>query len=168
MSCIVVVAGSELQAQRAVQRAVQRAAAQTSLDLWLVTRLRNAQLLPDSGRLSQTAHVLSARPRVESVASGSGLDSLFLVQYGPTADLPVQAVGSVAHLASPTGAVSMIRAEVIARRSFRAPRLPDAVTPREFRYGWAYVAVVRRHPSMPVTALRGWVLVHVADSSRTR
>jgi hypothetical protein len=79
-------------------------------------------------------------------------------------------------LTGPTGTITPLSARVIARRAFRAPRRPGAPsnTDAAWRYGWSYQVVMRHRAkangvaAVPVARYRGWLLMAVAPTVRTR
>jgi hypothetical protein len=75
---------------------------------------------------------------------------------------------SLVRLSGPTGAIATRSARVIARRAFRAPRLPGASADSDqaWRYGWGYLAILPRmsRPS-GTTGYRGWLLLELPDSA---
>lgn len=140
-----------------------------AVDGWLVTRYRNVQLLPDSARNAGGAPELPW-PRVESAVDGSLRDTLFALHFGVRGGPPALRTGARVRLTAPSGAITAMAADVVARRAFRAPRFPGADTASidGWRYGWAYLAIVRRGTAATASVYRGWLLYDVSDTTRRR
>ena len=141
-----------------------------TLDAWVVTRFQHAQLLPDSlpGRSAIEGELA---PRVESVSDASTGDTLYAVQFRTRRELSSVRTGARVRLTGPSGSITTITADIIARRPFRALRRPGATStsPDGWRYGWAYLALVRRRSApTPASVYRGWLLLDVPDSSGRR
>jgi len=138
-----------------------------ALDTWVVSRYRNAQLLPDSlvGRMASGEE---PAPRVESVSDAPTGDTLFALEFRTRRETSSLRTGSRVRLAEPTGSITTITADIMARRPFRAPRRPGADTSTaNWRYGWVYLAIVRRqHAATPAPSYRGWLLLAGPDSLR--
>ena len=151
-------------AQRPRQSSSARAEATGLLDRFIVARYRGAQLLADSSAGVQSV-IDAPLPRVEYVQDTRG-DTLVGIHFTASAVPPSLQVGRIARLAVPTGAITNVEGRVVARRLFRAPRIPNAPTDSAdaWRYGWAYVVTLpRRRDALPAKATRGWLLV---DSAR--
>ena len=141
-----------------------------ALDTWLVSHYQRAQLLPDS-LIGHEVIGEELPPRVESVADAPAGDTLFAVQFRTRRELSLLRTGAPIRLTGPSGSITTITADVIARRPFRAPRRPGADTASAggWRYGWAYAAVVRRRfATTPASVYRGWLLLDVRDSTVRR
>ena len=157
-----------------------------ALDLWIITRFRDAQLLPDSARpasvvtepVTDASNEASVLPRVESVRSTAGRDTLLALYFGLRDAIAPSAASSArtaamrrpvtVRLSGPSGAITALSARVLARRAFRTALVPHAASgdATMWRYGWAYVAVVERGSApVPLTGYRGWLLVPPADTS---
>lgn len=138
----------------------------SQLDLWIVGQFRGAQLLRDTIVEPVMANA-AAYPRVETVRRGDGRDTLFAIDFTLHPTDAVLPRNGVARLAASAGAISSLAPMVLARRPFRAPRVPNANNTRaaDWRYGWAYVATVRitnvaGPGSTPSPGrLRGWLLL---------
>jgi hypothetical protein len=120
------------------------------LDAWIVTRFRGAQLFPDAEFTATSLATSGPRPRVESVMAGGRTDTLLAVHFSAMWAAP--ALG------------------IVGRRAFRAPRTPGPSTLRpdsNWRYGWAYLAVMPHDPTRPVARLRGWLLLAPSSSAST-
>ncbi len=131
------------------------------LDRWIVQHYRGAQLLPDSSGGAATVVRDAPLPRVEYVHDSKG-DTLVGIHFASRPSAPLFGVASTAKLAVPTGAITTTSGKVVARRLFRAPRVPNASMSdsTKWRYGWAYVVVLPRQRDMlPAQAMRGWLLV---------
>lgn len=141
-----------------------------ALDAWIVTRYRGAQLLPDSLAWRGVAGDAPA-PRVESAGDAASGDTLFAVQFRAGREPSSLRPGARVRLAGASGSISTITADLIARRPFRAPRRPGADTASRggWRYGWVYLAIVRRrNAATPASVYRGWLLLEAPDSTRRR
>jgi hypothetical protein len=141
------------------------------LDTWVITRFRDARLLPDSAGSTRTSARDAHRPRVESVGDAVSGDTIYALHFGDRRDLPALRLGAPARLTAPSGSITAINADVVARRAFRAPRVPGADTSSAagWRFGWAYLAIVRPpHASASASVYRGWLLLNAADSSTRR
>ena len=142
-----------------------------ALDGWIVTRYRGAQLLEDSSAARVTVLADAPVPRVEHVRDAKG-DSLVGVHFSERIVAPSLTQSSDVRLAVPSGAVTSMTGRVVARRLFRAPRVPAATnnTPSSWRYGWAYLVVLpRQRDALPAQAMRGWLLVDgTSQDKRTR
>lgn len=149
------------------QQLIARDSALSALDMWLTQRFKGAQLLPDSVKPTR-ATPLTTPPRIESVNVARTKDTLFAVQFMPQVAPPALAVGSTVRLSSPSGVMTNITAEIIVRRAFRAPRQPGAALTdsSNHRYGWSYIALIRRVASTPSTMYRGWVMVAVPPATK--
>jgi hypothetical protein len=141
-----------------------------ALDAWVVSRYRRTQLLPDS--VTGPPAVGEERSaRIESVADAPTGDSLFAVQFRTRRESSSLRTGATIRLTGPTGSITNILADIIARRPFRAPRRPgaDTLSAGGWRYGWSYLALVRaRHVTTPASTYRGWVMLDMPDSTRRR
>ena len=153
---------------RTRSREVARGGVLTSaLDSWLVTRFRNAQLLDDSLGASTSAAESVQYPRVESSREAPGGDTLFALHFGSGPHTPALRSASVVRLSGPSGSITSHAARIVARRAFRAPRMPSAMASDAgaWRYGWAYMAVIMRgaRPT-PSLGYRGWLLIETPDT----
>ena len=138
------------------------------LDTWVVTRFRDAHLLPDSTSPSRTS-VPETAPRVESVGDGVSGDTIYALHFADRRDTPALRVGTRARLTAPSGSITTINAEIVARRPFRAPRVPgaDTTSANGWRFGWAYLAIVRPpHSTALASVYRGWLLLNAPDTTR--
>ena len=163
-----------------VSVSAQRAAVPTvsALDAWLVSRLHGAQLLIDSTPTSASEAAESAMPRVEGTRRGRSADTLYAIHFGARLGTPALTVNAVAQLTSPTGTITPRTARVIARRAFRAPRRPGALSSADgaWRYGWSYRVVMPRRTesndpvgkAAPVSRYRGWFLLAHSDAKPAR
>lgn len=138
----------------------------STLDMWIVEHYRGAQLLPDSGRTTRGTGAMTALPYVESVSSGRTVDTVFAVQFSPVLRAPALPVGAKVRFTSPSGVASSSVADVVARRAFRAPRVPNARhnEPDDFRYGWSYLLFIRQRATTPTSAYRGWLVTETASA----
>lgn len=163
--------GSMMPAQESRGRTTSRAADTPPLDAWIVLQYRGAQLLPDSIGGDRTVATDAPLPRVEHVRDVRG-DSLVGVHFASRAAAPALTAGGAARLAVPTGAITELAGRVVARRLFRAPRVPGADTDdsTDWRYGWAYLVVLpRNRDALPAQATRGWLLIDaVPTETRAR
>lgn len=170
MACLTVSDASIAHSQPSVRKPPANMVAVHALDAWVVSRYRRTQLLPDSvGGLLAVGEERSAR--IESVADAPTGDSLFAVQFRTRRESSSLHTGATIRLAGATGSITTILADIVARRPFRAPRRPgaDTLAPDGWRYGWAYLALVRaRHATTPASTFRGWVMLDVPDSTRRR
>lgn len=150
-------------ASRASAKAAARdAAALTSLDTWLVVRLRGAELLPDSAPAPRSMVTDAVLPRIESVRDGQRADTLYALSHTEHLALPLLAAPAVVRIVGPTGTVTPIVGNVIARRPFRARRAPKANTndEKDWRYGWAYMIVLpKAGRTTPAAVFRGWMVI---------
>lgn len=154
----------------ATQRLADRLRSTHALDAWLVSRYQQLQLLPDTlpGREAAGEEL---PPRVESTADAPAGDTLFAVQFRTRRELSSLRPGTPIQLTGPSGAITTLTADVIARRAFRAPRKPgaDTSTVGGWRYGWAYLAVVRsRYAATSASEFRGWLLLDAGDATVRR
>jgi hypothetical protein len=142
-----------------------------SLDSWIVTRYRGAQLLDDSSGIDSTDAPGTLVPRIEHVRDAKG-DTLVGLHFSMRAIAPALSMPGRVRLAVPSGAATGVTGTVIARRLFRAPRVPgaQATNASAWRYGWAYlVALPRQRDPLPAFATRGWlVLDATSPETRTR
>lgn len=144
------------------RKAVQAAAALTSLDTWLVTRLRAAQLLPDSSPTARSIVTDAVLPRIESVRDGQQFDTLYALHHAERRGLPSLATGVAVRIVGPTGTVTPIVGSVLARRPFRATRAPKANSnvENDWRYGWAYLIVLpKTGRTASASVFRGWMVL---------
>jgi len=140
------------------------AAAQGSdrLDAWIVTRYRGAQLFPDAEFTATSLATSGPRPRIEASMDGARADTLVAVHFSAMWAAPALAKTAKAQLAGPTGTITPLTVRIVGRRAFRAPRTPGPSTLRldsNWRYGWAYLAVVPHDSRRPASRLRGWLLL---------
>ena len=138
------------------------------LDQWIVTRYRGAGLLPDTANALPSIATTRTPPRIESVAAGASSDSLWAVHFSADDPLPAFAVNGTVRLTGPTGAVTPLAAKVVARRPFRAPRVPGASPTRAdaWREGWAYLVLLPHDASRQVARYRGWLLLAAPRTTR--
>lgn len=132
------------------------------LDAWIVTRYRGTQLFPDAEFTATSLATSGPRPRIEASIEGSRTDTLIAVHFSAMWAAPALAKTARAQLAGPTGAVTPLTVRIVGRRAFRAPRTPGPSTLRpdsNWRYGWAYLAVVPHDSRRPASRLRGWLLL---------
>lgn len=141
------------------------------LDAWIVHQYRGAQLLTDSSAGERTIAADTPIPRVEHVRDSRG-DSIVGVHFSARAVSPSLALAGTVRLAVPSGTVTNTTGKVVARRLFRAPRIPGAAgnSPTAWRYGWAYLVVLpRQRDRLPALATRGWLLLDgTPPDTRTR
>jgi len=141
------------------------------LDTWVVTRFRDSQLLPDSITPPRSGVPETPPPRVESVGDAVSGDTIYALHFADRRDTATLRVGTRARLTAPSGAITGINAEIVARRPFRAPRVPgaDTTSASGWRFGWAYLAIVRPpHASTSASVYRGWLLLNAADTGVKR
>jgi hypothetical protein len=134
----------------------------SALDAWVVTRFRGAQLFPDAEFTATSLATSGPRPRIEAVRVGRTQDTLLAVHFSAMWAAPALGKTGKVYLAGPSGTVTARTARIIERRAFRAPRTPGASTLRpdsNWRYGWAYLAVVPHDTSQPASRFRGWLLL---------
>ncbi|MEO7520915.1 MAG: hypothetical protein ABIW79_03765 [Gemmatimonas sp.] len=141
----------------------------SSLDVWIVERFRGAQLLPDSVAARAARDGGGALPRIESARGGGSVDTLFALHFTPRATEGALASRQTVRLAGPTGTIAPLTGTVVARRAFRAPRVPganvhvasgDSATDASWRYGWAYiVSLPNAGRGTPAATFRGWLLL---------
>lgn len=132
-----------------------------TLDQWIVQQYRGSQLLHDSSGGATTVVRDAPLPRVEHVRDARG-DTIIGIHFALRPSAPAFGVNGTARLAVPTGAITNTTGRVVARRLFRAPRVPGASNddPLSWRYGWAYIVVLpRKRDALPAQATRGWLLV---------
>lgn len=139
------------------------------LDRWIVTKFRGAQLMVDSVRVAKSNATDVPFPRVEVVRAASTGDTLIAMHFVSTVGGPALRASGVVRLADASGTMTALSARVLARRMFRAPRVPNASADSAWRVGWAYVAVVQSAPrAVRVRPERSWLLVDAADSTSRR
>ena len=160
------IAAGAVQDARAQQRPAYRGSAtvEQMLDSWIVTQYRGAQLLSDSSAGERTIAADTPIPRVEHVRDSRG-DSIVGVHFSARAVSPSLSVAGTVRLAVPSGTVTNTTGKVVARRLFRAPRVPGASKDNAalWRYGWAYLVVLpRERDQLPALATRGWLLLDAA------
>lgn len=137
------------------------------LDAWVVTRYRGAQLFPDAEFTATSLATSGPRPRVETTIAGRRVDTLVAVHFSAMWAAPALGKNTRVQLAGPTGTVVPLTARIVGRRAFRAPRTPGPSTLRpdsNWRYGWAYLAVIA-HDDRPVSRFRGWLLLDPLPTS---
>ena len=142
-----------------------------ALDKWVVTRFRDAQLLADSSNSTRAPMPGAPPARVESVGDAASGDTVYALHFGDVRDQPALRVGTQSRLTAPSGSITAINAEIVARRPFRAPRVPGADTTSKagWRFGWAYLAIVRPpHATASAQIYRGWLLLNPPDTSIKR
>lgn len=140
------------------------AAVTSALDAWVVTRYRGAQLFPDAEFTATSLANSGPRPRIEAIRAGARFDTLVAVHFSAMWASPALGKTAKVYLTGPTGTVSPLTARIIERRAFRAPRTPGPSTLRpdsNWRYGWAYLAVVPHDARRPTSRFRGWLLIDV-------
>ncbi|MES2522412.1 MAG: hypothetical protein V4617_06930 [Gemmatimonadota bacterium] len=135
-----------------------------SLDRWIVERYRGAQLLADSLSVPRSVTPDAVLPRVETVRGGTAADTLLALHFSPRAGSAALLSGSVVRIAGSTGTITPMSATVLARRPFRAPRLPMAkANADDWRYGWAYLVILpKAGRALSATTFRGWLLLDAA------
>jgi hypothetical protein len=151
-------AGALLVPQRGPSAALQ------SLDRWVSLRYRGAHLMPDTASVLPSLVSTGTAPRIETIHAGGVSDTLWVVHFTSRGQGPTFAVSSVVRLTSPTGTVTPLRARVVARRPFRAPRVPNGPSGRlddegSWRPGWAYLAVLPHQATRSAVRYRGWRLL---------
>ena len=132
------------------------------LDTWVITHLRDAHLLTDSANLTRPAVSDVAPPHIESVGDAATGDTVYAMNFTDRRDASALRVGARVLLTASSGSVTGINADIVARRQFRAPRVPGADTASVggWRFGWAYLAIVRRQfATTNASVYRGWVLL---------
>lgn len=152
-------------------RAATSLTALHALDTWVVTRFREVHLLPDSTGTMRTVVADVPSPRVESVGDAASGDTVYALHFAERRDMSALRVGARVRLTAPSGSITSISADIVARRPFRAPRVPGADTASAggWRYGWAYLAIVRRqHAATSASVYRGWLLLDAADADARR
>jgi hypothetical protein len=132
-----------------------------TLDAWTVTRYRGAQFLPDTLTPEPSLSGNGPLPHVDAVRGGRVSDTLFAVQFNARVTGPALAPGATVRLAGPTGTITTLSARIVARRAFRAPRSPAPGS--NWRYGWAYLAVVTHNDARSAARYRGWLLIDSTD-----
>ncbi len=140
------------------------------LDAWIVTRYRGAQLFPDAEFTATSLATSGPRPRIEASIDGARADTLVAVHFSAMWAAPALAKTARAQLAGPTGTVTPLTVRIVGRRAFRAPRTPGPSTLRldsNWRYGWAYLAVVPHDSRLPASRLRGWLLLEPSNPAKT-
>jgi hypothetical protein len=139
----------------------------SSLDAWVVTRYRGAQLFPDAEFTATSLATSGPRPRIETTRAGRTLDTLLAVHFSARWAAPALGTAAKVQLTGPTGTVTTLTARIVERRAFRAPRTPGASTLRpdsNWRYGWAYLAVVPHNARQPASRYQGWLLFDLPTS----
>lgn len=139
-----------------------------SLDQWIIARYRGAGLRPDTANAQPSLATTQTPPRIESVAEGVRVDSLWAVHFTGAEPSPAFAVNATVRLTGPTGTVTPLTARVVARRPFRAPRVPGASPTRAdaWREGWAYLVVLPHDAGRRVARYRGWLLFTAPRTAR--
>ncbi|MCO4099447.1 hypothetical protein [Gemmatimonas sp.] len=138
------------------------AGASSVLDAWVVTRYRGAQLFPDAEFTATSLATSGPRPRIEAERPGGRFDTLLAVHFSAMWAAPALGKSAKVYLTGPTGTMTPLTARIVERRVFRAPRTPGPSTLRpdsNWRYGWAYLAVVPHDDRRPVSRFRGWLLL---------
>lgn len=90
------------------------------------------------------------------------MDTLLAVHFSAVWAAPALGKSATVYLTGPTGTITSRTARIVERRAFRAPRTPGPSTLRpdsNWRYGWAYLAVVPHDPRRPASRFRGWLLL---------
>jgi hypothetical protein len=141
----------------------------SSLDVWIVERFRGAGLLPDSAVERTNDIAESVQPRIESARAGSSSDTVIALHFAPRPANAAFENGQALRLAGPTGTIAPIVGTVLARRAFRAPRVPqangnmasgNATNDARWRYGWAYIVSLPKAGRVtPAATFRGWLLL---------
>lgn len=146
------------------------ASATTALDVWIVAHYHGAQLYPDSGSPTRATGAIRALPYVESVSAAQTTDTLFAVEFSATRNAPTLAVGTKVRLTSPSGVVSTTAADVVVRRAFRAPRVPNAKLNEasDYRYGWSYLLLMRQSATTAASVYRGWLLTDISGAPSSK
>lgn len=132
------------------------------LDAWIVTRYQGTQLFPDAEFTATSLATTGPRPRVEATIEGVAADTIVAVHFSAMWAAPALGKNARVQLAGPTGTITPLTARIIGRRAFRAPRTPGPSTLRpdsNWRYGWAYLAVIPHDGRRPLSRLRGWLLL---------
>lgn len=143
--------------------------AQLSLDAWIVSRYKSAELLPDSGKGAASAMARAGAPRVDGARTAERRDTLVAVHFDTTFWRSSLTAGANVRFADPSGAVTQIAGRVTARRAFRAPRKPGARAgnPDDWRIGWAYlVAIPARTASAASSGFNGWSIVDMPSLAK--
>jgi hypothetical protein len=138
------------------------------LDAWIVTRYQGAQLFPDAEFTATSLATSGPRPRVEGTSTGATSDTIFAVHFSAMWAAPALGKSAWVQLAGATGTLTPLRARIIGRRAFRAPRTPGPSTLRpdsNWRYGWAYLALLPHDDRRSVSRLRGWLLLDPLPTS---
>lgn len=147
-----------------------QAAARTgtsTLDIWIVSKFRGANLLPDS--VVSRASFVSGQtyPRIESVVTGETLDTLYAVMFSSRVGTqPMFKIGARTRVMDASGIFMPGFARIAGQRAFRAPRVPGAAATQEnhWRYGNAYIVVVPHVSKLSPARLYGWLIVPAATS----
>lgn len=162
--------------QADAQRPTDRATARRSLDVWIVTRYRDAQLLDDSLATGGTAYITgsvatTALPRIEATHEAPSGDTVFALHFGADGGQAALRPAALVRLSGPSGTITSHLARIVVRRAFRSPRVPKANTSSEdaWRLGWAYLAVISQgaRPT-PSVGYRGWLLLAIPDSGGSK
>jgi hypothetical protein len=138
------------------------AGASSVLDAWVVTRYRGTQLFPDAEFTATSLVASGPRPRIEAERPGGRFDTLLAVHFSARWAAPALGKSATVYLTGPTGTMTSLKARIVERRAFRAPRTPGPSTLRpdsNWRYGWAYLAVVPHDARRPASRFRGWLLL---------
>lgn len=138
------------------------AAGSSVLDSWVVTRYRGTQLFPDAEFTATSLATSGPRPRIEAVRTGGRMDTLLAVHFSAMWAAPALGRSATVYLTGPSGTMTPLTARIVERRAFRAPRTPGPSTLRpdsNWRYGWAYLAVVPHDARRPASRFRGWLLL---------
>jgi hypothetical protein len=147
-----------------------------SLDRWVVTHFRGAQLFPDPEatrtvvRDSATLARVFAdvpHPRVEVIRAGPRADTLLALHFTAAYRPPALSRTGRLQLVGPTGTITPVTVRLLGRRAFRVPHLPardGSRTGSNWRYGWVYLAVVPHVDGQPATRYRGWLLLGAPTS----
>lgn len=136
--------------------------ASSVLDAWVVTRYRGSQLFPDAEFTATSLATSGPRPRIEAERPGGRFDTLLAVHFSAMWAAPALGKSAKVYLTGPTGTMTPLTARIVERRAFRAPRTPGPSTLRpdsNWRYGWAYLAVVPHDDRRPASRFRGWLLL---------
>jgi hypothetical protein len=138
------------------------------LDAWIVTRYMGAQLFPDAEFTATSLATSGPRPRVEVALTGRRADTLIAVHFSAMWAAPALGQTAKVRLTSTNGTITPISVRIVGRRAFRAPRTPGPSTLRpdsNWRYGWAYLAVIPHDGRRPVSRFRGWLLLEPSTSA---
>ena len=172
IATVLLCAGSAVQLAGAQTRKVDSSASNraiVTLDYWIVRHYKGEQLLQEPVRDSMTARDSSAAPaRVEHILDARG-DSVAGVHFSSAPRPAGFDVRAGVRLVVPSGAITNLTGQVVARRHFRAPRTPgaDSSIPSAWRHGWAYLVVLPRdRDGLAANATRGWLLLPTPTNAK--